>query len=293
MRFKPNITPKSILNNIKRGIFEEIKEKLNEIEGAEEIYFHDIVSKVIDRNTPTSMKLCSEIIADFPIEESHIDEGLIDKSLSSRVMITTAYVCLENKLFEDEFFVTYLQNNLNNEVKTRREGFKIIEEINDYIIENKLNPQTFEDNDVQIHIIVGEELKISDFQEPFFNKKQMIDLHDGIKILANNHETNKNAVVLEKLGKTKEGFRYRVYLMDKSKDLNIKDLMIQYAENTIGSHNGYNLDPRTYIDSPCTYFPDKKKLIYTLNQMVNNLIVLGDKEQETKKEGNSSTHLNG
>jgi hypothetical protein len=283
MNFKPKVTPKSILNNIKRGILEEIKSKIDEVKGAEEIYFHDIVHGVIDRNTPTNIKLCSEIIADFDMEESHIDEGLIDKSSTSRIMITTAYVVLENELFKDDFFVDYLQNKLNNEVVTRGEGFKIVEEIDDYIKEHKLNPQTFEDNDVQIHIIVGEEIKIDDFKEPFFNKKQMIDLHDGIKILANNHETNKNAVVLEKLGKTKEGFRYRVYLMDKSKNLNIKDLMIQYAENTIGSHNGYNLDPRNYIDSPCTHFPDKKKLIYTLNQMVNNLIVLGDKEHEIKK----------
>jgi hypothetical protein len=286
MNFKPKVTPKSILNNIKRGILEEIKSKIDEVKGAEEIYFHDIVHGVIDRNTPTNIKLCSEIIADFDMEESHIDEGLIDKSSTSRIMITTAYVVLENELFKDDFFVDYLQNKLNNEVVTRGEGFKIVEEIDDYIKEHKLNPQTFEDNDVQIHIIVGEEIKIDDFKEPFFNKTQMIDLHDGIKILANNHETNKNAVVLEKLGKTKEGFRYRVYLMDKSKDINIKDLMIQYAENTIGSHNGYNLDPRTYIDSPCTHFPDKKKLIYTLNQMVNGeegLIVLGDKEHESKK----------
>jgi hypothetical protein len=152
------LTPKRILNNIKRGILDEIKEKIDEVRGAEEIYFHDIVHGVIDRNTPTNIKLCSQIIGEYSMDESHIDEGLIDASSTSRMMITSAYVHLENELFKDDFFVEYLQNKLNNEVVTKSEGFKIIEEIDDYIQENYLDCQTFEDNEVQVHVIIGEEL---------------------------------------------------------------------------------------------------------------------------------------
>jgi hypothetical protein len=278
-------TPQSIIANIKRATCDEIKEKLQNIDDSEEIYFHDIVHSILDRNTPTDPKLCHAIMCEFMTNEDYenVDEGLIDKSSPKRILITSTYVALENELFKDNFFVGDLQDGLNNEIIEKKHSYQIIKNIDSYLRENKLLPQTFEDSDLQVFITVGEKLKLSDFEEPYFHKKQMIDLHDDIKILTNNYETNKNAIVCEYVRKEKEGFRYRIYLMDKSKGLDIRQFMIKYSgKETIGSHNGYNLDPKHYINSFCSHFPGKKALIYTLNQMCNSLVELGDKEHDGK-----------
>jgi hypothetical protein len=284
----PILTPKSILNNIKRGILDSLKEKLNELEITIDYFdFHEVINPVLDRNTPYDPKLCHEIMVAFMTNEDYenIDEGLIDKSSPKRILITSAYVALENELFKDCFFADYLQNNLDSEI-SHKKAHDIIENIDDYIHKNYLKPQFFQDNEVQVFVIIGHKLEVSDFQEPYFNKSQVIDLCDGIEILANNHEVNKNAIVIERLMETKKGYHYRVYIMDKSKNLDMRKLLIRYGiKDTIGSHNGWNLDPRHYIDSPRTDFPDKETFIYTINKLVNGdegLIVLGEKEHENK-----------
>ena len=113
MAFKPlPLTPEGILNNIKSGILNAFIDELEPImndKKPKEIYFHDIIHGVLDRNTPSNVKLCAEIIGEFFMEESHIDEGLIDTSTPARMMITSAYVHLENELFKDGFFSEYLQ----------------------------------------------------------------------------------------------------------------------------------------------------------------------------------------
>ena len=181
-----------------------------------------------------------------------------------------------------DFLVNIYKNSMNNEEIKKSKAEEINKKIIEYIKESQLAKETFEDNEVQVHIIVGEELNISDFQEPYFAKEQIIDLCNGIKILADNHETNKNAIVMEKIGKTKEGYRYRVYIMNKSKGLDMRKLLVKYGfPKTIGSHNNWNLDPKEYIDAPSTNFPDKKALIYTINKLVNGdegLIANSEKE---------------
>jgi hypothetical protein len=283
---KSKVTPKSILNNIKSGILAKLIDELEVVmkEGEKEIYFPDIVSEVLDRNCPTETKICTEVINEFDVPETYIDDGLIDTSSTKRMFITSAYARLELKLFQDEFFQDYLQSSLNNETINLHKAKKINQAIINYIVANQLGKENLIDSELQVFVEIGQELKVEDFPEPFFNKSQVIDLFNGIKILANNHDTNKNAIVMEKISKTKQGFIYRVYIMDKSKGLDMRQLLVKYGfPNTIGSHNGYNLDPREYVDQPSKNYPDKKYFIYTINKLVNGengLIVLGDKEHE-------------
>ena len=92
-------------------------------------------------------------------------------------------------------------------------------------------------------------------------------------IESNNNEINRNAVVFEKHGEK----RYRVYLMDKDKDIDIRDF---FKYRSVSSPD-YILHPDFYIkgrNEPVgnkypykTEFEDKKEFIFYVNQMVTEL----------------------
>lgn len=117
----------------------------------------------------------------------------------------------------------------------------------------------------------GTDFKKEDFKQPFFNDEQIIDLSKDIKILTycgknQSENINKNAIVLNRLTKN----IYRVYLMDS--DLNLRDLFIGHQKSdTIGEHNGYNLDPRHYINQVKEEY-SKEEIIYILNKISNFLV---------------------
>ena len=131
----------------------------------------------------------------------------------------------------------------------------------------------YQDNETQVFISCPI-LCLSDFQEPFF---KVIDLNDNFKFLTycgkdQRKNLNKNGVVVEL--KVKEGIQglYRIYLMDKDKEIDLKQLFVTDEQKTIGEHNGYNLDPRNYVEQFNKNFLDKKPVIELLNKIINFLV---------------------
>lgn len=269
-----------VLNSLAQ-ICENLKSELSEIQDEKEIYFHDIISSVIDQNTPTDKNECMKLIE--KADTQYFDDGLIDKSSWERQLITMAYCSIEQEIFNNSF-INELQEELNNETISSMKAGKLIEKISKFQKEYFLTKVEFKDTDTQIYIqAINFELKKEDLGEPYFDKKAVIDLTDGFKILTseNRDKINKNAIVIERITKGKGKFvRYRVYLMDKDKDLDIKKLWRVKGQDTIGEHNGYNLDPRTYIDGFKSEFESKKQLLYVINDVAHQLLNLNRKNKK-------------
>ena len=241
-----------IIKDTKDSIINIIEDKLLSIiktQKKEEIYFHDIVFSEVDTFiTSLSKKECFELIELGKSE--HFDSGMIDNSSFERTMITTAYCSLEQNVYDNDF-IQYLQSELNNETIDLQNAKKIQDKIFKYKEEHKekrtaefkdgkpVNKDkrfnNYNDSDSQIFVLFdGFELSKEDFKEPYFNDKQVLELGDGLKILTSNKKINQNAIVIEK----KKENLFRIYLMDKDKDINIQDLWKSTTSQTIGSHNG-------------------------------------------------------
>ena len=129
--------------------------------------------------------------------------------------------------------------------------------------------------DERIIFLISEELKRDDFPEPFFNKKGVIKLGDGFKFLTycgknQKDNINKNALVIKK--KLSKGglFIYRVYLMNGD-SFNLREMFSYNSKDTIGEHNGWNLNPAHYIKEIKEHYP-KKELIFIINKIINELV---------------------
>ncbi len=147
---------------------------------------------------------------------------------------------------------------------------KIEQRLKEFTYDEKGN---YKSNDVIFFIC--DELKTEDFKSPFFNSKQIINLSSGFKFLSycgkeQNKNFNKNALVIEKKISKKDKIIYRAYLMNKE-NFNILDLFLEKGiKDTIGEHNGYNLDPKHYLNSiKGTY--TKKEMIFIINQILEVL----------------------
>jgi hypothetical protein len=128
-----------IIKDTKIEILDLIEDKLNEIideDKTEEVFFHDIVIECVDNNTPQDRQECLELIGTTGNEE-YVDKGVIDDSSIDRYLVTMAYECLHQEIFNDEFFQE-LQNDLNNEEISPKKARKIIEKIKKYKKNNEL-----------------------------------------------------------------------------------------------------------------------------------------------------------
>ena len=285
--------PEQIIKNAKIGILEQIKDKLQNIDN-EEIYFHDIVTNEIDTITPTDRKECMALI-DLSNTE-HFDEGMIDRSSLDRTLITMAYLSIEDNLFNDDF-IQELQIGLNNEKVSNKKSKEIIAKINDEIIriKDRFQKPIYQDNHTQIFIKTSfnvKDLSKDDFLKYGLVEKQFIDLDNGIKILTSNKSINQNALVIEE---KKKGF-FRVYLMEKDKDLDIRNL---FKLNCISEETGFNLSPSAYIEQTTeqyeedkqfnkkaylTTFEDKTQFIKQIVNVANKLtdVSIGNKTNNEK-----------
>lgn len=262
-----------ILNNTKADLLTNLKEELNNIKDSQEIYFHDIVSNSIDCNSPTDTHDAIKLI-EYLGEEEYADEGVLDKSSINRFCVTMAYECLSNALFNDDF-IQYLQNELNNETVTENKANIIIKKIDDEL--KKYDKVQYIENDSQVYITLDFKLSEKDFIEPFFNKKQIINLSDNsIKIMCSNdrEHINKNAIVLDQMNKKP----FRFYLMDRTARLDLRQLIRDLHKNTLTiKENNYSLNPKDYIEGvDVRHFKKKDAFIYLLNQMSNKLIELSE-----------------
>jgi len=253
-----------IIQETKKEVLEKIKDKLEEITGKEEIYFHDIITEIIDCNTPQERKKCLSLI-DLSNTE-HFDEGMIDRSSLDRTLITMAYCSLEDNLFNDNF-IQELQTDLNNEKINKKEAEKILIKINKVLDEEKENQgfklRRIKDNNTQVFIKTSfsvNSLTREDFIKYGLSDKQFLDLSDSIKILTSNKNINQNAIVINenKRDVKNKVYTLRIYLMDKNKDLDIRNFL---KFKNISRETGFNLSPSNYIEQTTEqYEQDKNKI---------------------------------
>ena len=236
--------PMDVVRNTKSEVLSEIKSKLEDITDEDEIDFHDIVSECVDRNCPQVNREALEFIEAYDHSEV-IDDGVIDHSSINRLLVTTAYECLYQEMFEDDFIQT-LQDKLNNETISTESSKEIINLITEYERENCLGAVVHVDSETQVWVSNKNiyPLCLSDFNG-FFNmpSKQVIELSgDSFKIFTNNKEVNRNAIVLENVS-SKE---FRVYLMGKDKDLDIRKLFTVIPSSI--KENDYRLVAKEYTE---------------------------------------------
>jgi hypothetical protein len=148
-------------------------------------------------------------------------------------------------MFEDDFIQT-LQDKLNNETISTESSKEIINLITEYERENCLGAVVHVDSETQVWVSNKNiyPLCLSDFNG-FFNmpSKQVIELSgDSFKIFTNNKEVNRNAIVLENVS-SKE---FRVYLMGKDKDLDIRKLFTVIPSSI--KENDYRLVAKEYTE---------------------------------------------
>lgn len=250
------MTTEQIINNTLNAILESLKDKLNEIETEEEVYFWDIAHNEIDAGTPQDNKTALNLIEETNLLQ-YADEGLIDNSSLNRQLVTSAYCCLEQALI-DKDIMQELQSDLNNETISKETAKEIYKKIVDFQIENGfLKPQNrvkYEDTRTQVFLKTGFQIKAEDFkpfiEKGFLNQKQIIDLSDGVKILTSNKSINQNAMVLE----NKKGL-IRFYLMEQNKDLDIRNLL---KLDCISEETGFNLSPSAYIEKSTKQYEEDK-----------------------------------
>ena len=249
----------TIIKETKKGILEQIKDKLENIDKPTEIYFHDIVTEEIDSNTPTDRQICLSLI-DLA-DTGSFDGGLIDNSSIDRTLITSAYCSIEQVLFNDDF-IQELQDNLNNETIDKKKAEEILNKINKVLKEEfKTIFPKIKDTATQVFIKTSfsiNSLTKEDFIKYGLIDKQVIDLSDSIKILTSNKAINKNAIVIteKKRDVEKKIYEFRVYLMEKDKGIDIRNFL---KLQTISAETGFNLSPSAYIEQTTEQYEEEKK----------------------------------
>jgi hypothetical protein len=260
----------------KKDILLSIKEELEQINEYPYDFnsnvLHDVIHTEVDSYvTGFSRTECIKWI-DFCNNEEYIDKGVIDNSDIERMLLTTAFECIRQKLFDD----SELMMDMQEYEMTKKQRDEFIKRINEETKTHKTTAKKH--NEIQIWIKTSFDIKPEDFKEPYFTKEQIVDTHNGIKIMTYNakktEDVNRNAIVLENTHKQP----FRIYLMQKDKDIDIRD----YFKFRTIKEGEYNLHPSFYVkgdNEPIkkglypykTDFKDKKTFIYFLNQMMIEL----------------------
>ena len=283
-----------IIEDTKLGLLERLKDVLNEIDKPKEVYFHDLVSEELDLNTPQDRITCLELID--TANEEHFDSGLIDNSSLDRSLVTRAYLSIEQSIFNDDL-IQELQSDLNNEEIDKKQAKEILSKIEEFL--NSVKKPIFrksKDNNTQVFIETSfkmEDIKKEDFLEMGLKDKQVMDLSsEGFKILTSNKSINQNAIVLSKY----RGNKFRLYLMEKDKDLDIRNLL---KLECISEETGFNLSPSAYLEQTTEQYENdkrtgKRQYLYnfkTKELLINQIVRMANKlteksigEIEAKKE---------
>ena len=245
-----------ILKNVKIGVLEQIYLNLKDYD-EKEIYFHDIIDKEIDSQIPQDKKVCFDLIQ--LSNEKYFDSGLIDESNFERGLITRAYCSIEQNLFNDDF-IQKLQNDLNNEVLKKQEAKKLLKEVEQELknLGYPTKKPKYEDNQTQVFLKINFDFKKSlkkltpELLKRGLIKEQLINLNDSFKILVSNKTINQNALIIEE---KKKGL-LRVYLMQKDRDLDIRNLL---KLNSISEETGFILSPGAYIEETIKQYEQDKE----------------------------------
>lgn len=262
--------------DFKKDVLLRLKEELENVDSFPHDFnsynLHDTIHEEVDSFVTGFTRKDSIAWIDFCDNEDYIDKGVVDESNIERMLITTAFECIRQKLFDTEELFFDLQEYELTESKRD----KFIERINEITGKHKTTAKNH--NESQIWITTNFDIEPEDFKEPFFAKAQIVDLHNGIKIMTHNakdmKEINRNAIVLENTHKQP----FRVYLMDKDKNIDIRDF---FKFRSI-KEGDYNLHPSFYVkgrNEPIkdglypfkTDFKEKKDLIFFLNRMMVEL----------------------
>lgn len=224
-----------------RNILIRAKEKLEELDESDFPFdfnsyaIHDIVHEEIDSFVSSMDRQECLAWIDWCNNEQHVDWGVIDTTNIDRILLTMAYECIRMKVFDDD-----LINDLQEYELTAEKRDEFLSRINKRLRDAKYMAGC--DNETQIFIETEFDIKADDFKDVI----DVIELGDGnIKILnsLDAEKINRNAIVFEK----KQQGLYRVYLMDRDKDIDI----------------------RKYFDKK--HFSDKTELLNVVVNMVSDL----------------------
>ena len=259
--------------NFKKDVLIRIREELEYVDSFPHDFnsnnLHDTIHEEVDSYVTGFNRTESIKWIDFCDNEQFIDKGIIDNSNTERMLITTAFECIRQKLFDDSELLMDLQEY----DMTKKQRDKFIERINEIVEDHK--PTEKKHNENQIWVNTNFQPKPEDFlNDKFFVESQIVDLHNGIKILTNNKKINRNAIVMENTDRKP----FRMYLMDKDKEIDIRDFF-KYRSIKEGD---YNLHPRFYVkgnNEPIkkgmypfkTDFKDKKDFIFYIKRMTAEL----------------------
>jgi len=262
----------------KKDVLLRLREELEDIEEFPYDFNSDVLHDVIHEEVDGFVTVFTrnECLAwiDFCNNEEYVDKGVIDYSSIDQQLLTTAFECIRMKLFDDDIF-----QELQEYEMTEKQRDDFIKKINALADKHKYDikkPKSYyrKHNETQIWIKTSFEIRPEMFKEPYFVKEQVIDLHNGVKILTSNKSINRNAIVFEKRGDK----QYRVYLMEKDKDIDIRDFF-KYRSIAEGD---FVLHPSFYVkgrNEPIkqglypykTEFKDKKEFIFYVNKMMVEL----------------------
>jgi len=107
----------------------ELEYKFTKEDDTDEIYFHDIMHQVVDNAVSNNDRNENLKVIDDTGHENIIDTGLVDHNADITMQIAqTAYACLEQELFNDDF-IQELQTALNNENIDYEKAQELIAEI--------------------------------------------------------------------------------------------------------------------------------------------------------------------
>jgi len=248
------------IKETKKAVLESLKQELKEIETEEEIYFHDIIHNEVDCNTPVYKNDCFRLLSETDTDLNFIDKGVLDFSDLNRLFITLSYEVIHQELFNDDF-IQYLQQELNNEVINKKKAIEIIYKIEKEQKREGFKRVIYEDNENQIFLRTPFNVSVEDFKtyvdKGVLKKEQLINLSDAVKILTSNKSLNQNALVIEdkKRDFEKGNYLLRVYLMEKDKDLDIRNL---FKLESISEETGFNLSPSAYIEQTTEQYEKDK-----------------------------------
>lgn len=200
-----------------KDILIRLKEELEDIDDFPYDFnsdaLHDTIHEEVDTFVSGFTRNDSIRYIDFCDNEEYIDKGVVDNSNLDRTLITTAFECIRQKLFDEEKLFYDLQEY--KLTKKQRDTFiKKIDEMT-WGYKHAVKP----DNDRQIT-----DFKPFTIDKSMCNDGKIINLHSGIKVFSIQSDRSKpntindNALVYEgKENNDKKIEVKRVYIMGESK----------------------------------------------------------------------------
>lgn len=260
--------PKTIedkFEDLKKTILGTLKDELEKVDEFPHDFnsdgMHDTVHTEVDSWACGIDRNEAMEFIDYCDNESYIESELINHSTLEKTLVTMAFECVRMKLFDDDLFQELQEYELTEE---KRDNF--VSQIEEIVGKHK--PERI-DSDSQIWVKLKFDLERDMFPLEGFPESQVLDMHDGFKVFANNKEVNRNAIVIEK--PSAPGELSRIYLMQKDKDIDIREFFNRRPLSI--AENDYSLRMSDYIDGiKREEFDNPEEFVWYINQMANELL---------------------